>query len=93
MGLKTTNYTIQNCNLTIPNAYAQITHLSVNKDGEAHAIFEVQQTRDDIAINDSLENICLSYAIDKEQPIYKQMYEKAKEELFVGWEDDIVEQQ
>ena len=32
-----------------------------------------------------------SCAINKEEPIYEQVYTKAKEEgLFNGWEDDII---
>lgn len=90
MGLKTTNYTVPEINITIPTAYAQITYLDININGEAHAIFDVQQTRDDIKENKSLESFDLFTTIDKSLPVYEQLYTKAKEYKFIDWEDDIV---
>ncbi len=48
MGLKKTNYTIEEMGITIPTAYAQITNLFIDLSGEAHARFSIQQTREDI---------------------------------------------
>lgn len=91
MGLKTTNYNVQNYNLTLTEAYAQITNLSIDKEGCASAIFEVQQTRNDISHSTPLETYFFNCAIDKDLPVHKQVYEAAKLKIFTNWEDDIVE--
>lgn len=93
MGLKTTNYEIKDLGLTVPTAYAQITSLFSDKDGNAYADLTVQQNREDIGIKAPFSKQSISCAIDKNLPIYTQIYNKAKEELFAGWEDDIVEQE
>lgn len=90
MGLKTNNYNIDGINLTLPTAYAQITHISINLDGTANAMFAIQQNRNMISTNNAIETKHISCSIDKEQPIYSQIYIKAKETLFEGWEDDII---
>ena len=90
MGLKTNNYKVNDINLTLPNAYAQITHISINLDGIASATFSIQQDRDMISVNDAIETKHIRCSVDKEQPIYAQIYINAKESIFEGWEDDIV---
>lgn len=90
MGLKTNNYHVDDINVTLPEAYAQITHISVNFDGTANAMFAIQQSRDMISANEAIDTKHLRCSINKEQPIYAQVYTKAKEELFKDWEDDIV---
>ena len=92
MGLKKSNYEIKEMGLTIPEAYAQITHLSTDLNGNATAVFEVQQSRESIMKNRAFETIRYGTKIDKDLPVYKQVYEKAKETIFEGWEDDIVEE-
>ena len=91
MGLKTTNYNVQSYNLTLAEAYAQITNLNIDKNGYASAIFEVQQTRNDISHSAPLETFFFHCVIDKDLPVHKQVYEAAKLEIFTNWEDDIVE--
>ena len=91
MGLKKTNYTIQETGVTIPNAYAQILTTSVDKDGKAYAVFAIQQSRGDIAKFVPLETVAITHNVDKERPLHEQMYIKAKEDIFFDWEDDIVE--
>lgn len=91
MGLKTNNYSVDNINLTLPTAYAQITHLSVDLNGNASAIFSIQQNRDMISTSEAIETKHIRCSIDKEQPIHAQVYTMAKESIFEGWEDDIVE--
>lgn len=90
MGLKINNYNVDNMNLILPTAYAQITHLSIDLNGNTNAIFSIQQNRDMIAKNEAIETKHIRCLIDKEQPIYTQVYIKAKESIFEGWEDDIV---
>ena len=92
MGLKKSNYEIKEMGITIPEAYAQITHLSTDLNGNATAVFEVQQSRESIMKNRAFETIRYGTKIDKDLPVYKQVYEKAKETIFEGWEDDIVEE-
>ena len=91
MGLKKTNYTIQEISITVPEAYAQIITTSVDKDGKAYAVFAIQQSRGDIDKFTPLETIAITHIVNKQEPLHEQMYIKAKEEIFTDWEDDIVE--
>lgn len=91
MGLKTTSYEVKDLGITVPTAYAQVTSLFVDKAGNAYADFSIQQKRDDIGTKEAFVKESISCTIDKTQPIYMQVYNKAKEEIFNDWEDDIVE--
>lgn len=91
MGLKKTNYTVQETGITIPEAYAQIVATSIDKDGKAYAVFAIQQSRGDIGKFTPLETVAITYMVDKEKPLHEQMYLKAKEEIFKDWEDDLPE--
>ena len=91
MGLKTTNYHIEDIGITVPNAYAQVTHINVNLDGTATAMVQIQQTREDIGIKAPLSTEMLRCNINKDLPLYTQVYEAAKLNTFKDWEDDIVE--
>ena len=91
MGLKTTNYEIKDLGITVPTAYAQVTSLFVDKDSNAYADFSIQQNREDIGNKEAFATESINCVIDKTQPIYTQVYNKAKTTIFEGWEDDIVE--
>jgi hypothetical protein len=91
MGLKTTNYEAKEFGIILPTAYARLINFNVNLNGEAFGMFEIHQTRNDIGLKKAIERKDLEYVIDTDLPIHKQLYEKAKEELFIGWEDDIIE--
>ena len=91
MGLKTTNYEVKDLGITIPTAYARIVNIHSDLEGEASVIFEVQQLRENIGVKEALERKYLSMTIDKNLSSYAQAYTKAKEEIFIGWEDNIVE--
>lgn len=91
MGLKKTNYSIETFGLELPNVYARITSLHVDLNGKAFANFEIQQTREDIGQKEALERKYFNCEVNVDLPIHKQVYEAAKEELFVDWTDDIVE--
>jgi hypothetical protein len=91
MGLKTTNYEVKDFGITIPEAYARLTDININIDGEAFGTFEIHQTREELIENNPLERIHVNYVIDKDLPVHNQIYVKAKEEIFTDWEDDIVE--
>lgn len=92
MGLKTTNYEAKEFGIVLPTAYARLTNISVNLDGNGFGVFEVHQNREDINTKLPLERKTLECTINKDLPIHRQMYKMAKEELFVNWEDDIVEE-
>ena len=92
MGLKTTNYEIKDFGITLPKAYARLTNISIDLNGEAYGIFEIHQNRNDIIKSQALERIHINSIIDKELPVHSQLYIKAKEEIFSNWEDDIVEE-
>ena len=92
MGLKTNNYNVEGIGIKIPEAYAQITSLTVGMGGITSSVFEVQQSREDIAVKTCLEKKVFKCGVDKSKPIYRQVYEKAKESIFAGWEDDIVDE-
>lgn len=90
MGLKTTNYEAKQFGITLPTAYARLTDIHIDIDGHAYGFFEIHQTREDLGVKAPFERIDIDHIVDKEQPIHKQLYEKAKETLFTNWEDDIV---
>ena len=91
MGFIKKNHEIKDMGIILPDAYAQIGNLSVGIDGHATAIFLIQQSRENITNKDSFDTVVYRCSIDKTLPIYKQVYEKAKLDIFVDWEDDIVE--
>lgn len=91
MGFKTTNYDVKEFGITVSTAYARISDVNVNMKGHCRAIFDIQQTREDIGIKKSLDTKSFTCVIDKDKPIHQQVYEKAKEKMFADWEDDIVE--
>lgn len=91
MGFKTNNYESKAYGITIPEAYARITNIVVDVDGKANARFEIQQNREDVGSKASLALVPFRCEIDKDLPLHKQVYEKAKTEVFKDWEDDIVE--
>ena len=93
MGFKKTNYKAKNLGLTIPQAYAQIASLNIDLDGRAGAIFEIQQNRESIKGMSAIACEFVQGKIDKNLPVYKQMYELAKQTVFKDWDDDIVESQ
>ena len=91
MGFIRSNYEIKELGISIPSAYARITSMHISGEGKAYAKFSIQQTRDAISTKDSLETVSFATTIDKTQPIFRQIYVAAKEELFNDWEDDIIE--
>ena len=92
MGLKTTDYEIRGLGITIPTAYAQVTSLFIDKDSVAQATFSIQQNREDVKEKIALARETFTCLVDKNEPIYTQVYNKAKVAIFNGWEDDIVDE-
>ena len=91
MGFIKTNHEVENMGIVLPEAYAQISYISVDINGGANVIFAVQQSREDVSVKDHIDTISYRCTIDKDLPVYKQIYEKAKADIFQDWEDDIVE--
>jgi hypothetical protein len=77
----------------MPTAYAQITNLTIDLSGEAHCVFDIQQNRDDVSSKESLDSKFFTCMIDKKMPVYEQVYNCAKQSIFKGWEDDIIEEE
>ena len=90
MGLKTTNYKLNSFGITLPEAYARLTNVTIDVQGKVFGIFEIHQTRQDLENSKSLEKKHINLIIDKDMPIHRQIYLKAKEQLFSNWEDDII---
>lgn len=90
MGLKTTNYQIEEKGITIDTAYAKIDSIYI-KGNKATANFAIQQSREQTETLEPLDIVSVTCIADKEKPLHEQMYVKAKEEVFKDWEDDIVE--
>ena len=90
MGLKKFNYTVQTLNVVVPNAYAKLTDIFVDTNGNANGTMIIQRDRDSINSLQPFDIVEISCKVDKDLPIYKQLYDKAKETSFSDWEDDIV---
>lgn len=91
MGLiKKNNYTIEDLGIVLEQAYAQIRNVTIDIDGNASVIFVIQQDRESIATKQPIDVISWRCNVDKSLPIFEQIYIKAKEEIFNGWEDNIV---
>lgn len=91
MGFIRKDYEVKNIGVVLPEAYAQITRISVDVDGRANVMFSIQKNRENIKTKENIDSVFYSCKIDKDLPIYRQAYEKAKEDIFTEWEDDIVE--
>lgn len=90
MGLKSHSYRVEEFGLTIPLAYAKITDIVIDAHGNASATFAIQQSRDKVDTTAPLEEKRLDCVINKDLPIYEQIYNISKIMMFKNWEDDIV---
>lgn len=101
MGLKTTNYTIEEIGLTLPEAYAYIRSLNVYGE-KCTAEFVIQSSREKAIKLSALKNVTIEFDVNRnESPfvtaynlaksvrIYKKGYHTVTEEMpFYGWQDD-----
>lgn len=90
MGLKKFNYTVQSLGVIVPNAYARLTDIFVDTEGNANGTMVIQRNRESIDSLQPFDIVEVSCKVDKNLPIYEQLYNKAKETSFSDWEDDIV---
>ena len=89
MGLKTTNYAVSALGITLDTAYAKIGNIELDKVGNAKAVIEIQQSREDAETLNPLETHEFNFIADKTLPIYEQAYLSAKSGMFNAWDDDI----
>ena len=91
--LKTSDYKSERMGITIPMAYAKIVYVNIDNNGNATATFCIQQTRENTTTKEPLDIVQFSTMIDKNIPVFEQIYTSAKNSTFIGWEDDIVEEE
>lgn len=93
MGLRKTNYTSDKLGVTVPEAYALCSTITCFKSGMCEASFEIGLNRESIYQDSyqSLDRKLIRFFADKNDPLWEQAYNAAKEGYFADWEDDIVE--
>lgn len=92
MGLiKTDGYLVKG--VEIKPAYTKITRVYLENGNNAVAYFGLSNNRENLNNGEILEEISFNCEIDKKQDkIFNEIYIKAKEQIFNGWEDDIVKE-
>ncbi len=90
MGLKINNYEVKDYGITLDTAYARISDIHIDLDGNAHCMFQIQKDRESIGKDRCFEVKAFDCVIDKTLPIHEQAYVAAKESVFADWEDDII---
>lgn len=78
MGLKKENYYSKKYNWTFPSAYALIRDLSI-KDDKAHAVFEIQENRDEFFKKEPLGIVNFYFEVNRNESPYITAYKKVKE--------------
>ena len=89
MGFKKYDYMIKDLGVVVPSAYAKLTDIFVDTNGNANGTMVIQRNRESIDSLQPFDIVEISCKIDKNLPIYEQLYNKAKETNFSDWEDDI----
>lgn len=106
MGFKTTNYVTKRKGLRLPEAYAVITNINVNRAGKSYADFGIHISRDSALLYEPIEQVRVTFTSDVNENAYVTAYKAAKAVKqittpsglirehhgpFYGWDDDIVE--
>lgn len=82
MGLKTKNYVSKTTGLTLPEAYAVLGDLVVNRHtNNARAIFLVQESRENTKNFKPLDEVEVHFTWDRKTDPAKMAYETAKTEM------------
>ena len=91
MGLiKNDGYNLKGVNIT--PAYAKITKLFVD-DTIARAYFGISNSRKNLEANTPIDEIYYECEINRSNDeVFKDVYTKAKQDIFTGWQDDIVKE-
>ena len=77
MGLKTNNYEVKKLGITLPEAYAIISHLTVSGDS-GYAEFAIQSTRDNSLKLQPIEIVRVDFKVDRNESPYITAYRQAK---------------
>ena len=78
MGLKTTNYVSKSTGLVLPEAYAVLTNLIIERDNRARAIFAVQASRENAQNFQAIDKVEVRFTWDRKTDPAKMAYEAAK---------------
>lgn len=96
MGLKTYNYKSKSLGITLPEAYAVLTNLIIQKDNRARAIFAIQTSREAVETLNAVDTADVFFVWDRKTDPAKMAYEKAKtqvtvENVYNEEEDDTIQ--
>ena len=91
MGLiKNDGYNLKGVNIT--PAYTKITKIFI-ADTMAKAYFGISNSRENLEANTPIDEIYYECEINrKNDEVFKDVYTKAKQDIFTGWQDDIVKE-
>lgn len=88
MGLKNDGYNLKGVNIT--PCYAKITKLFVDNT-MTRAYFGISNTRENLEANEPIDEIYYECEINRSNDeVFKDVYTKAKQDIFINWQDDIV---
>ena len=88
MGLKTTNYVSKSTGLTLPNAYAVLGDLVVNRHtNNTRAVFLIQASRESTKAYKPLDEVTVHFTWDRKTDLAKQAYEEAKKQLIEKYDE------
>ena len=91
MGLKKSNYASRSIGIELPSAYAKVTEIHLYGD-ECSAEIHIHKDRESIGKFQPIERRSVVFMIDRTKNLFEQIYAKAKNIYFIGWEDDIVDE-
>lgn len=83
MGLKTTNYVSKSTGLVLPEAYAVLTNLIIERDNRARAIFAIQSSREATQTLKPIDKVEVHFTWDRKTDTAKMAYETAKTETIL----------
>lgn len=93
MGVKTKNYEAKSMGITLPEAYAIIQGIQIERNS-AVATFAIQCTRDNALGKTPIEVKKMHFAVNRNENPFVTAYKLAKAEggIFAGWQDDIIKE-
>lgn len=76
----------------ITPCYAKITKLFVDNT-IARTYFGISNSRENLEVNTPIDEIYYECEVNrKNDEVFKDVYTKAKQDIFTGWQDDIVKE-
>lgn len=81
MGLKNINYVSKATGIVLPEAYAVLTNLIVEKDNRVRAIFAIQASREATKQYNAIDKVEVRFVWDRKTDPAKMAYEIAKTEV------------